>query len=113
MDISLPTLLEATSISTRIALSEVLHYTLLKMDLPVEISPHQIQGVDAPVLLPVVRWAVKNFTEKRVASGDSILGGGGGVEFTKYYDKGFGGLFDGEEIARNVEEMQVSSSRTK
>mmetsp|Transcript_10960 Transcript_10960/g.19826 ORF Transcript_10960/g.19826 Transcript_10960/m.19826 type:complete len:624 (-) Transcript_10960:66-1937(-) len=106
LDISLPTLLEATSISTRIALSEVLHSTLLKMELPVEISPHQIQGVDAPVLLPVVRWAVKNFTEKRVASGDSILGGGGGVEFTKYYDKGFGGLFDGEEIAKNVEEMQ-------
>ena len=65
LDITLTTLLEASSISTRIALSEILHSTLLKMELPVEISPHQIQGVDAPVLLPVIRWAVKNFEEKR------------------------------------------------
>jgi len=106
LDIDLPTLIGASSISTRIALSEVLHSTLLKMELPVEISPHQIQGVDAPVLLPVVKWAVKNFEEKRKISGDSILGNGGGGEFTKYFDKGFDGLFDGEEIGRHIAEVQ-------
>ncbi len=107
LNVSLPTLLNASSISTRISLSEVLHDTLLKMELPIEISPHQIQGVDAPALLPVVRWAIKNFQEKRGATGRKILGFGGGVEFRKHdYDKGVAGLLDEEEVAKHVDEMQ-------
>jgi chromosome segregation ATPase len=85
LDCSLPTLLNASSISTRISLSETLHKTLQRMEMPLEISPHQIQGVDAPILLPVVKWAVKNFLAKRALDGKKILGGGGGVEFKKVF----------------------------
>ncbi|GMI46720.1 hypothetical protein TrCOL_g1666 [Triparma columacea] len=105
LPISLSTLLQASSISTRISLSEILHTTLLQMEMPFEISPHQIQGVDAPALLPVVQWAVKNFLERRRLTGDAILNGGGGVEFKKLYG-GTGGLYDEEETGRQVEDMQ-------
>jgi len=73
--------------------------------MPFEISPHQIQGVDAPALLPVVRWAVKNYSQRRQMTGCAILSGGGGVEFRKLYS-GTGGKYDEEETGRQVEDMQ-------
>jgi hypothetical protein len=41
--------------------------------------------VDAPILLPVIKWAVKNFLAKREADGRKILGGGGAVQYRKNF----------------------------
>ena len=110
LDCSLPTLLNASSISTRISLSETLHQTLQKMGMPLEISPHQIQGVDAPLLLPVIKWTVKNFLSKRAAVGRKILVVGGAVEYRKNFAAGSGNG-ESESLADLVDRYRVTNRR--
>merc|ERR1711892_1178168 len=56
---------ENSSIGQKISLTEKIVSVLPKMKCPVQIEPHQIQGLDFINIFPVVQWLVKKALETR------------------------------------------------
>ena len=60
---------ENSTIGQRISLSEAIVKVLRKMNCPIPLQPHQIQGgvggSDYPTILQVIVWLIKNYFERR------------------------------------------------
>jgi hypothetical protein len=63
---------ENLRIGERIALSEKIVQALLQMKCPARIEPNQIQGLDYPMLFPVLQWLVRKVLETRRLTGDLV-----------------------------------------
>uniref|UniRef100_T1HMH9 Coiled-coil domain-containing protein 93 n=1 Tax=Rhodnius prolixus TaxID=13249 RepID=T1HMH9_RHOPR len=64
---------ENSTIGQKIALTEKIVAVLPKMNCPLMIEPHQIQGLDFVHIHPVIEWLVKKSIENREEHGDYLL----------------------------------------
>lgn len=63
---------ENSTIGDRIKLSENIVKALIQMKCPARIEPNQIQGLDYPMLFPVLQWLVRKVIETRHLTGDLV-----------------------------------------
>lgn len=61
-----------STIGDRIKLSDILVNALTYMKSPIELQPHQIQGLDYDHLYPVLQWLVRKVIENKRLTGDLV-----------------------------------------